>query len=76
MTKEFEKKIKEAKNEEELLKILDSMNGEELTDEEMELIVGGSNECGKPSNDDGIPENKTALYACDNLASLNKPWLK
>lgn len=76
MTKEFEKKIKEAKNEEELLKILDSMNGEELTDEEMELIVGGSNECGKPSNDDNVAENKSGQYGCENYASINKPWMK
>ncbi|MCQ2363212.1 MAG: hypothetical protein MJ041_02655 [Acidaminococcaceae bacterium] len=76
MTKEFEKKIKEAKNEEELLKILDSMNGEELTDEEMELIVGGSNECGFPNIDDKIAENQSAQYACENQASLNRPWQK
>lgn len=42
MTKELEKKIKEAKNEEELLKVLESADGEELTDEELELITGGS----------------------------------
>ena len=41
MAKDLEKKIKEAKSEEELLKVLDSKDGEELTDEEMEQIVGG-----------------------------------
>ena len=55
-----------------IFKILDSMNGEELTDEEMELIVGGSNGC--VTND--YSEGKQAQYACDNLASLNKPWMK
>ena len=44
MTKELEKKIKEAKSEEELLKVLESADGEELTDEELELITGGNNE--------------------------------
>lgn len=74
MAKDLETKIKEAKSEEELLKVLDSKDGEELTDEEMELIVGGSNECGKPSNDDNVAEDKKALYACENQASLNRPW--
>ena len=42
MAKDLETKIKEAKNEGELLKVLDSKDGEELTDEEMELAVGGA----------------------------------
>ncbi|MBQ0108091.1 MAG: hypothetical protein KBS34_03050 [Phascolarctobacterium sp.] len=42
MTKDLEKKIKEAKSEEELLKILESADGEELTDEELEVICGGN----------------------------------
>lgn len=51
MTKEFEKKIKEAKNEEELLKVLDSNDAndsktpEKLTDEELEVIAGGGGNC-------------------------------
>ena len=42
MAKDLGKKIKEAQNEGELLKVLDSKDGEELTDEEMELAVGGA----------------------------------
>lgn len=41
MAKDLEKKIKEAKSEEELLKVLESADGEELTDEELELVTGG-----------------------------------
>ncbi|MCQ2363213.1 MAG: bacteriocin [Acidaminococcaceae bacterium] len=50
MAKDLEKKIKEAKSEEELLKVLDSNDVEELTDEEMELIYGGSEQCGGTGN--------------------------
>ncbi|MCQ2363208.1 MAG: hypothetical protein MJ041_02635 [Acidaminococcaceae bacterium] len=43
MAKNLETKIKEAKSEGELLKVLDSKDGEELTDEEMEMVIGGEN---------------------------------
>lgn len=46
MTKELEKKIKEAKSEEELLKVLNSNDVEELTDEDMEFIYGGGESFG------------------------------
>lgn len=48
MTKDLEKKIKEAKSEEELLKVLESADDEKLTDEELELICGGSEQCSTP----------------------------
>ena len=50
MTKEFEKKIKEAKSEEELLKALDTVSPYELSDEDLELVSGGACPWGMAEN--------------------------
>ena len=50
MTKEFEKKIKEAKSEEELLKALDTVSPYKLSDEDLELVSGGYNCFGPTEN--------------------------
>ena len=41
MAKELEKKLKEAKSEEELLTILDAADPNERSDKEVELLCGG-----------------------------------
>ncbi|MBQ0108090.1 MAG: hypothetical protein KBS34_03045 [Phascolarctobacterium sp.] len=71
MAKDLEKKIKEAKNEGELLKVLDFKDGEELTDEELELICGGDNDCSIPANtNDKHVQNSCGQYA---VSRCNRP---